>query len=99
MFLEAGLTPPTATFTSDSYFGALALLQNLDAVCTFPVRLLNEMQKTWDLVQFDLDWEFPKLKISAMTRTATPLTPAGDALLNCVRRRVATREHEHGGNR
>lgn len=95
VFLDAGLTPPTAAFTSESYFGALALVQYLDAVCTFPVRLLDEMQKSWDLVQLDLDRAFPVLKISAMTRTATPLTPAGDALLNCIRRRAATLEHEH----
>lgn len=96
VFVEAGLKPPLASFTSESYFGALALVQHLDAVCTFPVRLLDELQKSWDLVQLDLDREFPALMISAMTRTSTPLTPAGDALLNCVRRRAATLEHTQG---
>lgn len=96
VFVEAGLKPPVASFTSESYFGALALVQHLDAVCTFPVRLLDEMQKSWDLVQLGLDREFSVLKISAMTRTATPLTPAGEALLNCVRRRAAMLEHAQG---
>lgn len=93
VFQSAGLTPPTAAFTSESYFGALALVQHLDAVCTFPQRLLDEMQKSWDIVRLDLDQSFPELRISIMTRTSTPLTPAGEALVNCIRRHVATMEH------
>lgn len=92
-FNAVGLKPPEAAFTSESYFGALALVQHLDAVCTFPLRLLNEMQKSWDIVQLDLDQSFPTLHVSLMTRTSTPLTPAGDALVNCIRKQVAMLEN------
>lgn len=93
-FEKAGLAAPAVQFTSESYFGALALLQHLDGVCMFPERLLPDMQKSWDLVKLDLDQNFASLKIAAMTRAATPLTPAAEALLNCIRRRVVTLERD-----
>lgn len=87
-FIDNGLVPPHATTTSESYFGALALVEHLGAVCTFPALLLEKMQQTARIAAIPIREEIAPLKISLMTRAGHPLTPAADALVNCIRRRV-----------
>lgn len=89
-FIDNGFTPPHATTTSESYFGALALVEHLGAVCTFPALLLEEMQKTSRIAAIPIREEIAPLSISLMTRAGHPLTPAADALANCIRRRVSS---------
>jgi LysR family transcriptional regulator, regulator of abg operon len=89
-FIDNGLTPPHATTTSESYFGALALVENLGAVCTFPALLLEEVQRSARIAPIPIREKIDPLRISLMTRTGHPLTPAADALANCIRRRVST---------
>ncbi len=86
-FVEHGLTPPVALTTSESYFGALSLVESLGAVCTFPQLLLDDVEKNWNIRRVKLREEIDPVQIAIMTRTGHPLTPAADALVNCVRRR------------
>lgn len=89
-FIDNGFTPPHATTTSESYFGALALVEHLGAVCTFPARLLEEVQKNARIAPIPIRERIDPLKIALMTRAGHPLTPAADALANCIRRRAAS---------
>lgn len=89
-FIDNGFTPPHATTTSESYFGALALVEHLGAVCTFPALLLEDMQKSSRIAPIPIREQIAPLKISLMTRAGHPLTPAADALVNCIRRRVTS---------
>lgn len=89
-FIENGFTPPHATTTSESYFGALALVEHLGAVCTFPALLLEDMQKSARIAPIPIREKIAPLNISLMTRAGHPLTPAADALAMCIRRRAAS---------
>lgn len=86
-FAENGLTPPIARTTSESYFGALAMVERLGAVCTFPLRLLESVQREWRITAIPLVEQIDPLQIALMTRAGHPLTPAADALANCIKRR------------
>ena len=89
-FLDHNLTPPTVRTTSESYFGALALVENLGAVCTFPQRLLDTVSSDWGITAIPIKEKISPLPIGLMTRTGHPLTPAADALAQCIRRRSAS---------
>lgn len=79
-FEANGFEVPTATITSESYFGAMSLVQSLGAVCTFPTMLLAEVQRGWDIVETPIRETIEPLRIGLMTRSGQPLTPAGDTL-------------------
>ena len=87
-FIDHGLEPPVALTTSESYFGALSLVESLGAVCTFPALLMEEIRKTLQIAPIPIREEIAPLKIALMTRAGHPLTPAADALAMCIRRRV-----------
>jgi LysR family transcriptional regulator of abg operon len=89
-FIENGLMPPVALTTSESYFGALSLVESLGAVCTFPELLMADIRNTWKIGPIAIKEVITPLKISLMTRAGHPLTPAADALANCIRRRVTS---------
>lgn len=89
-FIDHGLIPPRATTTSESYFGALAIVESLGAVCTFPQLLLEDVIKTWRIAAIPIRETIAPLRISLMTRAGHPLTPAADALAMCIRRRVTS---------
>ena len=89
-FLDHGMTPPEALTTSESYFGALSLVESTGAVCTFPSLLMREVQKTWQIARVPIREKIEPLKIALMTRAGHPLTPAADALAMCIRRRVTS---------
>lgn len=92
-FLDNGFPVPKAMTTSESYFGALALVDSLGAVCTYPQKLLEGTSKGWDICPIPIREEIKPVQIALMTRAGHPLTPAADALVNCVRRRVQTIRH------
>lgn len=94
-FVDHGLVPPKATTTSESYFGAMSLVEELGAVCTFPMRLLEDVRKGWDVDQIQIEETLDPLEISMMTRSGHPLTPMAEELVNALRRRVATLNHEY----
>ena len=89
-FLDHGFTPPHAATTSESYFGAMALVETLGAVCTFPLRLLEHVQHSWDIDLVAIKENLKPLEISMMTRSSHPLTPMCEELANAVRRRAST---------
>ncbi|WP_370207563.1 LysR family transcriptional regulator [Pararhodobacter marinus] len=89
-FEDHGFNPPHATTTSESYYGALSLIESLGAVCTFPALLLGDVQKTWRIARIPIRETIEPLRISMMTRAGHPLTPAADALAMCIRRRVTS---------
>lgn len=89
-FIAQGLTPPIALTTSDSYFGALSLVESLGAVCTFPALLMDGVRRTWQISPIPIVEKFAPLKISLMMRSGHPLTPAADTLATCIRKCVAS---------
>lgn len=89
-FIDHGLIPPHATTTSESYFGALAMVESLGAVCTFPQLLLQDVLRSWRIAPIPIRETIAPLRIALMTRAGHPLTPAADALAQCIRRRVAS---------
>ena len=93
-FVDNGLPPPHAMTTSESFFGALSLVEHLGAVCTFPLRLLGEISKGWRIVSIPIREKIDPLQISLMVRAGHPLTPAAEALANCIRRRATTLKRE-----
>ena len=93
-FVDHGLTPPRAMTTSESFFGALSLVESLGAVCTFPLRLLEDIRKGWRIAAIPIREKIDPLRISLMLRAGHPLTPAGEALANCIRRRAGTLARE-----
>ena len=94
-FVDHGLVPPKATTTSESYFGAMSLVEELGAVCTFPMRLLEDVRQGWDVDQIQIEETLDPLEISLMTRSGHPLTPMAEELVNALRRRVVTLNHEY----
>lgn len=88
-FLDSGLTPPVPLTTSESYVGALSLVENLGAVCTFPLLLLEAVKRDWSIQTVNLEQTVATLQISLMTRVGHPLTPAAEALANCIHRASA----------
>ncbi len=89
-FIEHNLPPPQALTSSESYFGAMSLVESLGAVCTFPSLLMQDVEKTWQITPIPIREKIAPLTISLMTRARHPLTPAADALAMCIRRRVAS---------
>ena len=93
-FVDHGLSPPRAMTTSESFYGALSLVENLGAVCTFPLRLLDDVRKGWRIALIPIREKIDPLQISLMLRAGHPLTPAAEALANCIRRRAVTLTRE-----
>ncbi|MEN8659110.1 MAG: LysR substrate-binding domain-containing protein [Marivita sp.] len=89
-FIENGHTPPRPIATSESYFGALSLVENLGAVCTFPRHLLEELGQARKIASIPVRETIEPLQLALMTRAGHPLTPAADALAMCIRRRVSS---------
>lgn len=94
-FIDRGLVPPKASTTSESYFGAMSLVEELGAVCTFPLRLLEDVKQGWAIEQIQIEEALDPLQISLMSRSGHPLTPMAEEFANSVRRRVATLNHQY----
>lgn len=89
-FIDNGMIPPRALTTSESYFGAMALVERLGAVCAFPSLLLEDMRRSWRITPIPVREPFGSMQIAMMTRSGHPLTPAADALAMCIRRRFVS---------
>lgn len=83
-FETNGFDAPNATVTSESYFGALSLVQSMGAVCTFPTLLLEEAQRGWNITEIPVQEVIDPLSIGVMTRSDQPLTPAGATLFKFI---------------
>lgn len=88
LFLKHGLSVPSALTTAESMFGALALVRDLGAVCTFPQILLPDVAPEGVFVEIPIEEPLDPIRISLVRPSDRPLTPAGDFLLNAVRRRA-----------
>ncbi len=95
-FIERNLPPPRAMTTSESYFGAISLVENSGAVCTFPLHLLEDVRQGWDVDKIPIKEALEAREVSMLSRSSHPLTPMAEELANCVRRRaVYLRKHYH----
>jgi DNA-binding transcriptional LysR family regulator len=87
-FTQHGIEPPKTRLASESRLGLLALVEELDAVCTFPVPLLEEMGAAHNVVQIPIVEQLKPLTISMVTRAGKSLTPAGEKFADCIRHRA-----------
>lgn len=94
LFAENGLEPPVALTTSESYIGVLSIIESGEAICTYPSRLLEKVERSWDIVRVPVEETLAPIQISLMTRADHPLTPAAQALVNCIERSVVTATRE-----
>ena len=88
-FARHGLAPPRIRLSSESRLGLLSLVKELQAVCTFPAQLLDQLSSTHDVSVIQVREELEPLTISMMTRSGRSLTPAGERLADCIRHRAA----------
>ncbi|MFV0384914.1 LysR substrate-binding domain-containing protein [Paracoccus sp. (in: a-proteobacteria)] len=92
-FRKLGLEPPRALVRSDSYFGAMAIVASLQAVCTFPAGLLP-LADPWGICAIRIREEIAPLSICNITRSRQPFTAPLDYLVNSIHRRVNTMRSE-----
>lgn len=99
LFERYNLSQPKIRVSTESQLGIIAMVKALDAVATFPVRLLKELGQTSDIVRIPVHQPIKPVSISMVTRAGRSLTPAGEALADCIRHRVGVvvREWENEG--
>lgn len=88
--LKYGIDGPPELTISESYMGTLAIVANLGAVTTFPLRVLDAVRKGWDITQIPIAEPIRPVRIGLMTRSGYPLTPAAETMVNCIRRQINT---------
>lgn len=93
-FTRNGLVPPRIRLASESRLGLLSIIETTDAVCTYPLFLLDEISAHRNIVRIQIREALNPLSISLITRAGQSLTPAGEAFADCIRHRadVVTRE-------
>lgn len=93
-FTQHGIDPPRIRRASESRLGLLALVQELDAVCTFSVHLLREMGPDSGVVQIPVAEQLNPLSISLVTRAGKSLTPSSEYFADCIRHRAGVLRRE-----
>ena len=83
---RAGSSANPAGFRSR--LGLLSLVEEMHAVCTFPVRLLDALNRSGRIVRIPVMEELAPLAVSMVTRAGQSLTPAGEKLADCIRHRA-----------
>lgn len=83
-FTQRGLTPPDPMVTSDSMFSVLTLIEEGDFLCTFPERLLEQAMAKWNIVPLDVTPALKPARISVVTSSERPPTPALQYFVDCV---------------
>lgn len=86
LFERYGLPVPQALTTAESLFGALALVRDLDAVCTFPSILLPDVAPKGAFVEIPIIEPLDPIRVALVRQSDRPMTPAGDTLANAIRR-------------
>jgi len=97
-FSRLDLEPPRIRWASESRSGVLAVVEEMDAVCSYPKRLLEETPNRENIVQIPIKETLTPLKIHMLTRAGQSLTPAGEEFANCIRHRVGVVVREWDGN-
>jgi len=95
-FMRHGLSVPRIRLASESRLGLLALMRELDAVCTFPAPLLDELGPGSGIVRIPVQEPLLPLTISMVTRAGKSLTPAAEHFADCVRHRSGVLRREWG---
>ncbi len=95
-FMRNGCAPPKIRLASESRLGLLALVQELDAVCTYPARLLEDLGPDSKVTKIPLQEDMQPLTISMITRAGKSLSPAGEHLADCIRHRAGVLRREWG---
>lgn len=97
-FSRLGLETPRIRWASESRSGVLAVIEEMDAVCSYPARLLKEMPSLENIVQIPIKEALDPLAIHMVTRAGQSLTPAGEEFASCIRHRagVVSREWDKG---
>ena len=62
------------------------LLENSDALCLLPQRLIQHLSQTGRLIALNLKEPMPDWGVSLTTRLSTPLTPVAQKLVSIFRR-------------
>lgn len=87
-FTQHGIKSPNIQLASESRLGLLALVEELDAVCTYPIPLLKELDPAGKVAQIPIAEQLNPLTISMVTRSGKSLTPAGEKFADCIRHRA-----------
>lgn len=97
-FSRLNLEPPRIRWASESRSGLLAVIEEMDAVCSYPARLLEETPSRGNIIQIPIKEKLDPLTINMVMRAGQSLTPAGEEFANCVRHRagVVAREWSKG---
>jgi DNA-binding transcriptional LysR family regulator len=77
------LPPPVPRVLSDSYTASFSILEHSDALSLLPERLIRHQP---GLIALALRETMPTWDVSMIYRTASPLTPAAQALAQALRR-------------
>ncbi len=93
-FTRHGLEPPKIRMASESCLGLLSLVRELDAVCTYPARLLDEMEPEAGVTRIPIRETLKPLMISMVTRAGKSLTPTAEAFADCIRHRAGVLRRE-----
>ena len=86
-YTRYGLAPPGIRLASEPRIGLLSLVEEMHAVCRFPVRLQDALNRSGRIVRIPVREELAPLAISMVTRAGQSLTPAGEKLADCIRHR------------
>ena len=95
-FTRHGFNAPNIRYASESRLGLLSLIEEIGAVCTFPVRLLEGLGIADNICVVPVKEKLNPLKISMVTRAGKSLTPAGEHLADCIRHRTGVVVREWG---
>lgn len=95
-FRRHGLQPPHIKLASESRQGLLALVRELDAVCTYPAKLLDDLSDSAGITTIPIKETLNPLTISMATRAGKSLTPAGSYFADCIRHRAGVLRREWG---
>ena len=86
VFRANGLDLPKPMILSESFFSTIGLLENSDALCLLPQRLIQHLSKTGRFMALKLKEPMPDWGVSLTTRVSTPLTPVAQKLVQIFRR-------------
>jgi DNA-binding transcriptional LysR family regulator len=87
-FLEAGATPPTNVIECASIFGALHLVQALDAVTLVPESVVRDLLAAQSLVRLPLHMPAYTAVVGILTSRAEPFSNAVTQFIECLRHSV-----------
>lgn len=95
-FTALKMEPPHVRISSESRLGLVAMIEELDAVCTFPQRLVDDWIPEQNITRIPIKETLQPLTIALVTRAGQTLTPAAQHFAECIRHRVQIMRREWG---